>query len=161
MLPGGNPDMSGLLAQAQQLQEQLVAAKDRLAQTQVSGSAASGLVTATVTGTGELVAVTIRPEACDPSDAETLGDMVVAAVRDANHQAEQVAAEQLGPLAGGLDGLDALGGGDASAELPGTVLPDAAQTEAERADVQGPGEGRRDAVQPGDGRPGGASPAGF
>ena len=109
MFPSGSPDMSALLAQAQQLQEQLVAAKDRLAQTQVTGSAASGLVTVTVTGTGELVSVTIKPEACDPDDAETLGDMVVAAVRDANDNAEQLASEQLGPLAGGLEGLGGLG----------------------------------------------------
>ena len=112
--------MSALLAQAQQLQEQLVAAQASLAETQVSGSAASGLVTATVTGTGELVSVVIKPEACDPDDAETLGDMVVAAVRDATHSAEQLAAEQLGPLAGGLGGMPDLGdafGAGAPAEL--------------------------------------------
>ncbi len=115
MFPSGTPDMSALLAQAQQLQAQLVAAQETLAETHVSGSAASGLVTATVTGTGELVSVTIKPEACDPDDAETLGDMVVAAVRDATESAEQLAAERLGPMAGGLEGLgelgDALGGG--------------------------------------------------
>ena len=114
MFEAGPPDMSALLAQAGQLQHQLVAARDRLAETQVTGSAASGLVTATVTGTGELVSVDIRPEACDPDDAETLGDMVVAAVRDATEQAERLAAEQLGPFAGGLEGLEGLGG------LPGT-----------------------------------------
>ena len=108
MVSGEAPDMSALLAQAQQLQEQLMAAKDRLAQAQVTGSAANGLVTATVTGTGDLISVTIKPEACDPDDAETLGDMVVAAVRDASEQAERLAAEQFGPMAGGLEGL---GGG--------------------------------------------------
>ena len=108
MFEGGTPDMSALLAQAQRLQEELVAAKDRLAEARVEGSAASGLVTATVSGTGELLSVSIKPEACDPDDAETLGDMVVAAVRAANEQAGALAAEQMGPLAGGLG---ALGGG--------------------------------------------------
>jgi nucleoid-associated protein EbfC len=120
---GGTPDMSALLAQAQRLQEELVAAKDRLAEARVEGSAASGLVTATVSGTGELLTVTIKPEACDPDDAETLGDMVVAAVRDANEQAGQLAAEQMGPLAGGLDaiggGPQPEGGGPAGFALPG------------------------------------------
>ena len=124
MFEGGTPDMSALLAQAQRLQEELVAAKDRLAEARVEGSAASGLVTATVSGTGELLAVTIKPEACDPDDAETLGDMVVAAVRDANDQAGELAAEQMGPLAGGLGGLGAgpepEGGGSPSGfALPG------------------------------------------
>jgi nucleoid-associated protein EbfC len=120
---GGTPDMSALLAQAQRLQEELVAAKDRLAEARVEGSAASGLVTATVSGTGELLTVTIKPEACDPDDAETLGDMVVAAVRDANEQAGQLAAEQMGPLAGGLGALGGgpqpEGGGPAGFALPG------------------------------------------
>ena len=116
MFPGGTPDMSALLAQAQQLQEQLVAARDQLGQTHVTGEAANGLVTATVTGTGELVSVAIKPEACDPEDAETLGDMVVAAVRAANQQAERLASEQLGPLAGGLE---LMGGGDGGDEANG------------------------------------------
>jgi DNA-binding YbaB/EbfC family protein len=120
---GGNPDMSALLAQAQRLQEELVAAKNRLAEARVEGSAASGLVTATVTGTGELVAVTIKPEACDPDDAETLGDMVVAAVRDATDQAGELAAEQMGPLAGSLGALgggpELGGGGPSGFSLPG------------------------------------------
>ena len=121
MFEGGTPDMSGLLAQAQRLQEELVAAKDRLAEARVEGSAASGLVTAVVTGTGELVAVTIKPEACDPADAETLGDMVVAAVRDATDQANELAAEQMGPLAGGLGALggpEPEGGGPTGFSLP-------------------------------------------
>ncbi len=123
MFPSGTPDMSAVLAQAQQLQEQLVAAQQTLAETQVSGSAASGLVSATVTGTGELVSVTIKPEACDPDDAETLGDMVVAAVRDATESAEQLAAERLGPLSGGLEGMGDLGAaiGGGSPGMPGEL----------------------------------------
>jgi DNA-binding protein YbaB len=62
------------------------------------------------------VSVTIKPEACDPEDAETLGDMVVAAVRAANQQAERLASEQLGPLAGGLE---LMGGGDGGDEANG------------------------------------------
>ena len=96
MSEGGMPDMSALLAQAQAMQAQLIQAKDELAATTVTGSAASGLVTATVTGTGELVSLDIKPEAVDPTDVETLGDMVVAAVRDANHNAETLAQDKLG-----------------------------------------------------------------
>ena len=33
----------------------------------------------------------IKPEACDPTDTETLADLIVAAVRDANHQAMALA----------------------------------------------------------------------
>lgn len=102
MIPEG--DMSGLLAQAKAMQEQLMSAQQELADTEVSGSAGGDLVTATVTGSGELKALVISPEAVDPEDTETLADLVVAAVRDANAQAQALAASKLGPLAGGLGG---------------------------------------------------------
>jgi nucleoid-associated protein EbfC len=105
MIPEG--DMSGLLAQAQAMQEQLMNAQQELAELQVEGSAGGGLVSATVTGAGELVGLVIKPEAVDPDDTETLADLIVAAVRDATNKAQAVAASKLGPLAGGLG----MGGG--------------------------------------------------
>jgi DNA-binding YbaB/EbfC family protein len=105
MIPEG--DMSGLLAQAQAMQEQLIKAQQELAEMEIEGSAGGSLVTATVTGSGELVGLVIKPEAVDPSDTETLADLVVAAIRDATNQAQAVAASKLGPLAGGLG----MGGG--------------------------------------------------
>ena len=107
MIPEG--DMSGLLAQAQAMQQQLLTAQEELAATQVTGSAGGDLVEATVTGAGELIGLKIQPQAVDPEDTETLADLIVAAVRDANHQAQAVAAAKLGPLAGGLGGLGGSG----------------------------------------------------
>jgi len=106
MIPEG--DMSGFLAQAQAMQQQLLNAQQELAETEVQGTAGGDLVTATVTGAGELVGLVIKPEAVDPEDTETLADLVVAAVRDANTQAQALAASKLGPLAGGLGGESGL-----------------------------------------------------
>ena len=105
MIPEG--DMSGLLAQAQAMQEQFLNAQQELAEMEVEGSAGGDLVIATVTGAGELVGLEIKPEAVDPSDTETLADLIVAAVSDATNTAKAVAASKLGPLAGGLG----MGGG--------------------------------------------------
>ncbi len=103
MIPEG--DMSGMLAQVQAMQSQLMQAQQELAEAEVQGSAGGGLVTATVSGTGELLKLDIDPEACDPTDTESLADLVVAAVRDATHQQQALAASKLGPMAGGLGGL--------------------------------------------------------
>ncbi|MGI3784253.1 MAG: YbaB/EbfC family nucleoid-associated protein [Janthinobacterium lividum] len=103
MIPDGG-DMSGLLAQAQAMQAQLMAAQQELADATVEGTAGGDVVTATVTGAGELVGLVIKPEAVDPEDTETLADLVLAAVRDANTRAQALAAAKLGPLAGGLGG---------------------------------------------------------
>ena len=101
--------MGALLKQAQQMQQQLVAAQEEMARTEVTGTAGGGLVSATMTGSGELTALTIAPAAIYPDDIETLQDLVVAAVRDAKRAADELAAEKMGPLAGGLGGGGGLG----------------------------------------------------
>jgi DNA-binding YbaB/EbfC family protein len=98
------PNMQQLMKQAQQMQKQLMEAQAQLAETEVEGSAGGGLVTAKMTGAGELLALTIDPKAIDPDDVETLQDLVVAAVRDAAHNAADLTQEKMGPLAGGLGG---------------------------------------------------------
>jgi DNA-binding YbaB/EbfC family protein len=104
MNPSGQPDLAQLMKQAQQMQQQLVAAQEELARTEVTGTAGGGLVSATMTGSGDLTALTIAPAAVDPDDVETLQDLVVAAVRDAKRAVDELAAETMGPLAGGLGG---------------------------------------------------------
>ena len=84
MQPGGQPDMSALLAQAQQMQQQLMAAQQRLANAEVHGKAGGGLVEVTVKGSGEVVAVKIDPKVVDPDDVETLQDLIVGALADAS-----------------------------------------------------------------------------
>ena len=101
MIPDGG-DMSGLMAQAQAMQQQLLQAQQELAETEIHGSAGGDAVTATITGAGELIALSIKPEACDPEDTEMLADLVVAAVRDASNKSQAIAAAKLGPMAGGL-----------------------------------------------------------
>ena len=103
MIPEG--DMSGLLAQAQAMQQQLLDAQRELAEATVEGSAGGDLVSATVSGAGELLGLVIKPEAVDPEDTETLADLVLAAVRDATGKSQALAAAKLGPLAGGMGGL--------------------------------------------------------
>jgi DNA-binding YbaB/EbfC family protein len=98
----GPPDMSALLAQAQQMQQQLLQAQQRLANAEVRGQAGGGLVQVTVKGSGEVVAVTIDPKVVDPDDVETLQDLIVGALADASAQVTSMAQEQLGPLAGGM-----------------------------------------------------------
>ena len=111
--------MSEMLEQAQRLQQQLLAAQEELARAEVQGTAGGGLVTATVTGTGELVGLTIRSEAVDPDDTETLCDLVLAAVRDATARARELQSSTMGPLTQSLGGLSGLGGPGPALGLPG------------------------------------------
>nr|WP_155071290.1 YbaB/EbfC family nucleoid-associated protein [Streptomyces taklimakanensis] len=100
--------MQQLLQQAQKMQQDLAAAQQELADSEVEGSAGGGLVKATVNGAGELRGLVIDPKAVDPEDTETLADLVLAAVRDANAAAQQLQQQKLGPLAQGLGGMPGL-----------------------------------------------------
>ena len=100
----GQPDMAMIMQQAQKMQEQLIAAQAALAAAQVTGQAGNGLVQVTMTAAGEVRDVRIDPKVVDPDDVDTLQDLVVGALHDAAQAAQQLAAEKMGPLTGGLGG---------------------------------------------------------
>ena len=81
----GGADLSSLMAQAQQMQQQLMAAQEELAQ-------------------AEVVGLQIDPSAIDPTDAEGLADLVLAAIRDGSRAAQDLQSQAMGPLAQGLGG---------------------------------------------------------
>ena len=118
MMPG-MPDLTQIVLKAQQMQAEMERAQASLAQTEVTGSAGGGLVTAVVAGGGELRSIRIDPSVVDPADVETLEDLVVAAVHDARRAAEQLATSTMGTVAGGLaESLDL-----SSLGLPGMSFP--------------------------------------
>ena len=95
------PDLSALLQQAQQMQQQLLAAQAEAAEIVHEGVAGGGAVRVTVTGGMEFQSVTIRPDAVDPDDVDMLQDLVLAALHEA---VGKVTAAQQSVL-GGLGGL--------------------------------------------------------
>src|SRR3954465_12915868 len=96
--------MAMIMQQAQKMQEQLIAAQAELASAEVTGQAGNGLVQVTMTAAGEVRQVRIDPQVVDPDDVDTLQDLVVGALHDASRAAQQLQAEKMGPLAGGLGG---------------------------------------------------------
>ncbi|WP_157253917.1 YbaB/EbfC family nucleoid-associated protein [Nonomuraea typhae] len=112
----GDVNLQQLLEQAQLMQQQLASAQQELNDAQVEGSAGGGMVTAVVNGARELLELKIDPnviDAGDPQDtADTIADLVIAAIRDAFRAADELQQEKLGPLAQGL-------GGGGLGQLPG------------------------------------------
>ena len=111
---GQMPDMNSLLAQAQQMSEQLMAQQAAAQEVEVEGQSGGGAVKVRMTGGGEFVSVRIDQSAVDPDDIEMLEDLVLAALNDAVASAAELVE---GPDLGGLDlgslGLGGLlGGGD-------------------------------------------------
>jgi DNA-binding YbaB/EbfC family protein len=85
-----------------QMQNRLLKMQEELAAEMVEATAGGGVVKAVVTGQQKLVSITIDPAAVDPDDVEMLQDLVVAAVNEALTKAQELAAQRLSALTGGI-----------------------------------------------------------
>jgi len=105
--------MSKLFQQMTDMQEQMQKAQDELANETVEATAGGGMITVVANGAGEIKSIKIDPKAIDPSDAEMLEDMILAAVNEAVRSAHSLMESKLGGLAGGaLGGLGLPGLGE-------------------------------------------------
>jgi len=108
--------MQQMLKQVQKMQAEMMAAQEKLKDEVVESSAGGGMVTVKVSGDLEVKEVRIDPEAIDPEDPDLLQDMVMAATNEALRRAQELAAERMGSVTGGLGGP---GGGLGGLGLPG------------------------------------------
>ena len=90
------------MQQAQKLQANLAKAQEELSNITVEASSGGGAVKVTANGQQKIQSVKISPEAISTDDIELLEDLVLTAVNEAIAKSQQVAAEHLGGLTGGL-----------------------------------------------------------
>lgn len=91
-----------MMQQAQQLQEQLLRAQQKLGESVIEVSSGGGAIRITVNGQQEIKAVKIAPEVVSADDVEMLEDLVLTGVNEAIAKSQELAAQQLGALTGGL-----------------------------------------------------------
>ena len=98
-----NKNMSNVVKQAQKMQEEMERVQAELEDKTVEAKAGGGMVTVTANGKKEILSIKINPEAVDPEDVETLEDLVMVAVNDAIKQADEMMAEGMSAVTGGLN----------------------------------------------------------
>jgi nucleoid-associated protein EbfC len=96
------PDFMKMLQQAQELQKNFQKIQDELANMTITGTAGGGMVTAEVTGQGQIRRVKLDASVVNPSDVEMLEDLITVAVAEAQKKAQQHAQEHVGKLTGGM-----------------------------------------------------------
>lgn len=94
--------LGNLMKQAQAMQENLRRAQEELARVEVTGTAAGGLVSVTMTCRHDVKRVQLDASLLQ-DDKEVLEDLVAAAVNDAVRKVEKTSQEKLAGLAGGLN----------------------------------------------------------
>ena len=97
------PDFMKIMQQAQEMQGRFQKIQDELQHLSITGSAGGGMVTAEVSGTGQIKKIKLDPSVVNPADLEMLEDLVVVAVSDAQQKAQKMAQDEMGKLTGGLN----------------------------------------------------------
>ncbi len=89
-----------MMRQAQRLQAQLQKVQEELETLTVEGSAGGGVVKVVMSGKQVVESVVIDPEAAE--DVDLLQDLVAAAVNDAFTKTQELAAQKMGAVTGGM-----------------------------------------------------------
>lgn len=95
--------MGKMMKQAQQLQAKMLKLQEEMASKTVETTSGGGMVAVVANGKQQLQSIRIEKEVVDPDDVEMLEDLILAAVNDALVKANEMVAEEMGKLTGGLN----------------------------------------------------------
>jgi DNA-binding YbaB/EbfC family protein len=91
-----------MMQQVRRMQAEMEKAQDELANTTVTASAGGGAVTVVMACNHEVKSIKLTAEAVDPSDVETLEDLLVVALNEATAKAQEAANRRMGAVTGGI-----------------------------------------------------------
>jgi DNA-binding YbaB/EbfC family protein len=94
--------LGDMMKQAQKLQSKMTELQEELAGKTVEATAGGGMVTVVINGKQELVSLTIDPDVVDRQEIEMLQDLIIAAVNEGVRRAQQIWAEEMKKLTGGM-----------------------------------------------------------
>ncbi len=91
-----------MMRQAKILQDKMARMQEELGDKMVESSVGGGMVVARANGRQELLAITLEREVVNPDDIEMLQDLIVASVNDVLKKSQEMAAQEMSKLTGGL-----------------------------------------------------------
>jgi len=94
--------MGDLVRQAQEIQKKVAERQAQLAAKTVEATVGGGMVTVIANGSGLLTDLRLEREVIDPEEADMLRDLILAAANEALRKAQDLAAEEMRQLTGGL-----------------------------------------------------------
>jgi DNA-binding YbaB/EbfC family protein len=95
-------NLAQLMKQASQMQQKVQELQARLESLEVTGEAGAGLVRVTLNGKSEMRRIALDPSLLKEEEAGVLEDLIIAAHNDAKRRLEQITAEEMQKLTGGL-----------------------------------------------------------
>jgi hypothetical protein len=95
-------NLGDMMKQVQAMQSRMAEMQARLEQATVTGHSGGGLVKVTLSGKGVMTRLEIDPSLLKPEEKDILEDLIVAAHTDAKAKSEQMMAEEMKSVTGGL-----------------------------------------------------------
>lgn len=95
-------DFMKMMKDAKKIQEQMLKVQEELANEKVEATSGGGTVKVVASGKQEILEVKINPDAVSSDDIEILEDMILIAINEAIQKSQELAAQRLGQLTGGL-----------------------------------------------------------
>ena len=96
-------NMNEIMRQAQKMQNKMNELQEEMGKKEITASAGGGMVEATVNGKGDLIRLHMEKDVVDPQDREMLGDLIVAAVSEAQRQAKEAMQQGINSITGGFN----------------------------------------------------------
>lgn len=95
-------DIQKMMKQVQQMQAKMQKSQAELGDKIVEASVGGGRVTATANGHGDIKSIKISKDIVDPSDVDTLEDLVLSAVQQVQGKVKELAEGEMGKITGGM-----------------------------------------------------------
>ncbi len=101
--PGGMGNMGNMMKQAQKMQKEMMKLQEEIEQRTVEASSGGGAVKVEISGKKDIKSISIQAEVVDPEDVEMLEDLIMAAINEAIRKADEMVANEMSKLTGGLN----------------------------------------------------------
>jgi hypothetical protein len=95
--------LGNILKQAQQMHSKISQLQEEMAGKTVEATSGGGMVKVVMNGKQEVLNIRIDPEVVSREDVEMLQDLMVAAVNEAIRNSQQMMAEEMKKITGGLN----------------------------------------------------------
>lgn len=95
-------DIQKMMKQVQKMQAEMQKTQAGLGEKTIEATVAGGRVTVTANGLGDITAIKIAKEIVDPTDIDTLQDLVLSGVQQAQIKVKELASGEMGKITGGM-----------------------------------------------------------
>jgi DNA-binding YbaB/EbfC family protein len=102
MFGGNMGNMANMMKKVQKLQADMAKLQEELKTRTLESTAGGGAIKVVVNGEKQIQSIKIDPAAADPQDIEMLEDMIMAAVNEALKKVDDMMAQEMGKLTGGM-----------------------------------------------------------